>query len=340
MMPVVNDLAAQVGVKTACAALGVPRSSRYALRRPRLVKERAPAPPPPRALTNDEKITMHATLNSERFADQAPREVYATLLDEGTYPGSVSTMYRILRENAEVVERRNQRRHPVHVKPQVVARAPNQAWTWDITKLPGPLRGLFFCLYVVLDLFSRFVVGWLIAERESAALAEQLIAESCARQGIPPGQLTIHSDRGGPMTAKPLALLYADLGIAQSLARPRTPDDNPFSEAQFKTVKYHPTFPERFGSLLDARAWGQRLFHWYNDAHHHTALGLMTPAAVHTGQAPALCQVRQQVLAAAYAAHPERFVRGLPQPPALPTEVWINPPEPDPKARCDTTEVH
>lgn len=340
MMPVVNDLAAQVGVKTACAALGVPRSSRYALRRTPLVKERAPAPPPPRALTNDEKITVRATLNSDRFADQAPREVYATLLDEGTYPGSVSTMYRILRENAEVVERRNQRRHPVHVKPRVVARAPNQAYTWDITKLPGPLKGLFFCLYVVLDLFSRFVVGWLIAERESAALAEQLIAESCARQGIPPGQLTIHSDRGGPMTAKPLALLYADLGIAQSLARPRTPDDNPFSEAQFKTVKYHPTFPERFGSLLDARAWGQRLFHWYNDEHHHTALGLMTPAAVHTGQAPALFQGRQQVLAAAYAAHPERFVRGLPQPPALPTEVWINPLEPDPKARCDTTEIH
>ncbi len=340
MMPVMEDLAAQVGVKTACAALGVPRSSRYAVRRPGVAKERAPAPPPPRALTTDEKTTVRATLNSDRFADQAPREVYATLLDEGAYQGSVSTMYRVLRENAEVVERRNQRRHPVHVKPQVVARAPNQAYTWDIAKLPGPLKGLFFCLYVVLDLFSRFVVGWLIAERESAALAEQLIAESCLRQGIAPGQLTIHSDRGGPMTAKPLALLYADLGIAQSLARPRTPDDNPFSEAQFKTVKYHPTFPERFGSLLDARAWGQRLFHWYNDEHHHTALGLMTPAAVHTGQAPALFLARQQVLAAAYTAHPERFVLGRPQPPTLPSEVWINPPEPAEKARCDTAEIH
>ena len=336
----VDELAAQVGVKTACEALGVPRSSRYAARRPRVAQERAPAPPPPRALTAGEKTTVRATLNSDRFADQAPREVYATLLDEGTYQGSVSTMYRVLRENAEVVERRNQRRHPMHVKPQVVARAPNQAYTWDIAKLPGPLTGLFFCLYVVLDLFSRFVVGWLIAARESAALAEQLIAESCARQDITPGQLTIHSDRGGPMTAKPLALLYADLGIAQSLARPRTPDDNPFSEAQFKTVKYHPTFPERFGGLPDARAWGQRLFQWYNYEHHHTTLGLMTPAAVHFGQAPALFQGRQQVLAAAYAAHPERFVRGLPQPPALPTEVWINPPEPDQTARCDTTEVH
>jgi putative transposase len=330
----------QVGVKTACEALGVPRSSRYAARRPRPVKERPPAPSPPRALTVEDKASVRATLNSDRFADQAPREVYATLLDEGTYLCSVPTMYRILRENQEVRERRNQLRHPAYAKPRVVARAPNQAWTWDIAKLPGPAKWLSFCLYVVLDLFSRFVVGWLIAEQERAALAEPLIAESCARQGIAPGQLTIHSDRGGPMTAKPLALLYADLGIAQSLARPRTPDDNPFSEAQFKTVKYHPTFPDRFGGLLDARIWGQKLFAWYNYEHHHTALGLMTPAAVHFGQAPALFRARQQVLAAAYAAHPQRFVRGLPLPPALPSEVWINPPQPDQKARSDTIELH
>jgi putative transposase len=339
-MPVVNDLAVQVGVKTACEALGVPRSSRYAARRPRPVKERPPAPSPPRALTVEDKASVRATLNSDRFADQAPREVYATLLDEGTYLCSVPTMYRILRENQEVRERRNQLRHPAYAKPRVVARAPNQAWTWDIAKLPGPAKWLSFCLYVVLDLFSRFVVGWLIAEQERAALAEPLIAESCARQGIAPGQLTIHSDRGGPMTAKPLALLYADLGIAQSLARPRTPDDNPFSEAQFKTVKYHPTFPDRFGGLLDARIWGQKLFAWYNYEHHHTALGLMTPAAVHFGQAPALFRARQQVLAAAYAAHPQRFVRGLPLPPAPPSEVWINPPQPDQKARSDTIELH
>ena len=228
-MPVVNDLAAQVGVKTACDALGVPRSSRYAARRPHVAKERAPAPPPPRALTVDEKTTVRETLNSERFADQAPREVYATLLDEGVYRCSVPTMYRILRENAEVVERRNQVRHPAYAKPRLLATGPNQAYTWDITKLPGPAKWLYFCLYVVLDLFSRFVVGWLIAERESAALAEQLIAESCTRQGIAPGQLTIHSDRGAPMTAKPLALLYADLGIAQSLSRPRTPDDKGYA---------------------------------------------------------------------------------------------------------------
>jgi putative transposase len=339
-MPVVNDLAAQVGVKTACAALGVPRSSRYAARQPRIVKERAPAPPPPRALTSSEKTTVRQTLNSDRFADQAPREVYATLLDEGTYHCSVPTMYRILRENAEVVERRNQLRHPAYAKPQLVATGPNQVWTWDITKLFGPAVGVYFFLYVLLDLFSRFVVGWLIAEREAAVLAEQLIAESCARQQIGRDQLTLHSDRGAPMTAKSLSLLLADLGVTPSLARPRLPNDNAFSEAQFKTVKYHPTFPGRFGGVLDARAWAQPLFHWYNHAHHHTALGLMTPAAVHTGLAPALHQQRQGVLAAAYAAHPERFVRGQPQPPALPAAVWLNSPPPAEKARSDTAELH
>lgn len=339
-MPVVNELAARVGVKTACEALGVPRSSRYAARRPRPSKDRSPAPPPPRALTTAEKATVRETLNSDRFADQAPREVYATLLDEGVYHCSVPTMYRILRENQEVQERRNQLRHPAYAKPQLVATGPNQVWTWDITKLLGPALGVYFFLYVLLDLFSRFVVGWLIAEREAAALAEQLIGESLARQQIRRAQLTLHSDRGAPMTAKSLSVLLADLGVTPSLARPRLPDDNAFSEAQFKTVKYHPTFPGRFGGLVDARTWAQSLFHWYNYQHHHTALGLMTPAAVHTGQASALHQQRQGVLAAAYAAHPDRFVRGLPQPPALPTAVWLNPPLPEEKARSDTAELH
>ena len=333
-------LAQQVGVKTACAALGVPRSSRYAARRPHLTQERSPAPPPPRALSAQEKVTVRETLNCQRFADQAPREVYATLLDEGVYHCSVPTMYRILAENQELRERRNQLRHPTYAKPRLVATGPNQVWTWDITKLPGPVKWAYFCLYVVLDLFSRFVVGWLIAEREAAALAEQLILDSCTRQQIARDQLTLHSDRGAPMTAKSLTVLLADLGVLPSLARPRTPDDNAFSEAQFKTVKYHPTFPDRFGCLLDARNWGQRLFHWYNYEHYHTALGLMTPAAVHFGQAPALFLGRQQVLATAYATHPERFVLGRPQPPALPTEVWINRPELAEEVRCDTAQRH
>lgn len=251
-----EGLAKQVGVKIACQALGVPRSSLYAARQPRLAQVRRPASPP-RALRLDEKALVRKTLNSGRFQDQAPREVYATLLDEGAYLCSVSSMYRILRENQELRERRNQLRHPVYAKPELLATGPNQVWTWDITRLPGPVG---FCLYVLLDLFSRFVVGWLVAERESSALAERLIDESAALQGIVLGQLRLHSDRGGPMTAKSLALLFADLGVKPSLARPHTPDDNPYSEAQFKTVKYHPTFPERFGSVLDARAWGQKFF--------------------------------------------------------------------------------
>ncbi len=339
MIQQVERLAQQVGVTAACEALGMPRSSRYARRKPRPPKQRQPVTPP-RALSLEEKAVVRQTLNSERFADQAPREVYATLLDEQQYLCSVPTMYRILRENQELRERRNQLRHPVYVKPELVATGPNQVWTWDITKLPGPVKWACFCLYVVLDLFSRFVVGWMIAARENGLLAEQLIAESCARQQIGLKQLSVHSDRGAPMTAKPLALLFADLGVTQSLARPHVPDDNPYSEAQFKTVKYHPTFPDRFGCELDARAWGQPFFRWYNYEHHHTGLGLMTPAAVHFGQAPDLFVRREQVLHLAYLNHPERFVKGPPRPPALPSEVWINPPGPGEKASADTQELH
>ena len=279
-----------------------------------------------RALSADEKAVVRATLNSERFQDDAPREVYATLLDEGTYLCSVPTMYRILRENQEIRERRDQLRHPTYAKPELLATAPNQVWTWDITKLLGPVKWVYFYLYVLLDLFSRFVVGWLIAERESTELAQALMAESCTRQAIPPHQLTIHADRGAPMIAKPLALLLADLGVTESHSRPHVSNDNPFSEAQFKTLKYQPDYPERFGSQADARTWTQRFFPWYNFEHRHSGIGWMTPAAVHYGQAAQLWQHRQAVLHQAYAAHPERFVKGLPQPPALPSAVWINPP--------------
>ena len=330
-------LAEHIGPTAACAALGLPRSTLYAQPRPRQQRQ---LPAPRRKLAPEERAAVSEVLTSERFADQAPREVYATLLDEEQrYLCSVATMYRILREKQQVRERRDQLRHPVYIKPQVQATGPNQVWTWDITKLPGPVKWVYFCLYVVLDLFSRFVVGWLIARPESAALAEQLLAETYARQQIAAGQLTVHSDRGAPMTAKPLALLYADLGVTQSLARPRTPDDNPFSEAQFKTVKYHPSFPERFGDLVEARAWAQRLFHWYNHEHHHTALGLLTPAVVHTGRTEVVRQARQAVLQQAYAAHPERFVRGLPCPPAAPEVVSINPLKPAEKASSDTGEL-
>jgi putative transposase len=270
-------------------------------------------------------------LNSERFQDQPPREIYATLLDEGQYHCSWRTMYRILDEHTEVRERRNQLRHPTYRRPELLATGPKQLWSWDITKLRGPVKGQFYYLYVILDVFSRYIPGWLIAERESAELAEELIAETCRKQGIAAAQLTIHADHGGPMIAKPVAQLMADLGVQKSHSRPHVSNDNPYSEAQFRTLKYCPTYPERFGSVADARQWGNDFFHWYNDEHHPTGLALLTPADVHHGRAAIRSAERQVVLQQAYATHPERFVKGAPQAPQLPAAVWINPPKPDPE---------
>lgn len=269
---------------------------------------------------------MIETLHSDRFVDHAPATIYATLLDEGRYHCSIRTLYRILTAQAAVRERRNQLRHPVYQKPELLATAPNQVWSWDITKLLGPVTWSYFYLYVILDIFSRYVVGWMLAPAESAALAQRLITTTCLKQQIEPGQLTLHADRGSSMTSKPVALLLADLGITKTHSRPYTSDDNPFSEAQFKTLKYRPDFPERFGSLEDARFFCQRFFAWYNSEHRHSGIGLMTPAAVHEGRAATMRDARHQVLRAAYAAHPERFVSKPPQPPRLPHTVWINPP--------------
>jgi putative transposase len=266
-------------------------------------------------------------LNSERFQDLAPREIYAELLDEERYLCSISTMYRILAEHAEVRERRNQLRHPAYHKPELLATGPNQVWSWDITQLRGPSKGVYYYLYVIIDIYSRYVVGWMIAEVESAELAEQLIAETCAKQGVQRAQLTLHADRGSPMIAKTVAILLADLGVAKSHSRPHVSNDNPYSEAQFKTLKYRPDYPERFGSLPDARSWGRSFFAWYNEQHHHTGLGLLTPALVHTGRAETVRQKRQAVLQQAYHAHPERFTKGLPRPAELPEAAWINPPK-------------
>ncbi len=335
MQAAVDELAPAVGVAAACRVLGLPRSRYYRWRhpapavptdQPTAPATRAVRRPAPRALGPDERAQVHALLNSERFADCAPREVYATLLDEGVYLCSWSTMYRLLRDADEVRRRRDQVRRGAYTKPELLATQPNQLWSWDITKLKGPATWSYFYLYVILDVYSRYVVGWMIAERESAELAEAFIAETCAREGIGPDQLTLHADRGSAMTSKCVAQLLADLGVAKTHSRPHVSDDNPFSEAQFKTVKYHPSCPERFGSVADARAWARSLFQWYNEAHHHSGIGLLTPATVHHGQAPAVRAARQEVLAAAYAAHPERFVQGRPQPPALPETVWINPP--------------
>ena len=328
MIDSAEQLAQELGVKRACQVLGVARSSLYRLRQETGTELGTSSQPglSPRALSAGEKTTVREVLNSPRFQDQPPREVYATLLDEGQYLCSWRTMYRILHENEEVCERRDQLQHPKYAKPELLATGPNQLWSWDITKLLGPTKWTYYYLYNILDVFSRYSVGWLVAERETAALAEELIAASCVRQGIPPGQLTIHADRGSSMISKSVAQLLAELGVTKTHSRPHVSNDNPFSESQFKTLKYRPDYPGRFGCPPDARAWAAAFFDWYNYEHHHSALGLLTPADVHFGRAPAVLQQRQQVLAAAYDRTPQRFVKGLPKPLPLPAAVWINPP--------------
>ena len=327
MIASTEQLAESVGISAACQALAVPRSSLYRTRRTTTEPATTEQTVSPRALPPTERAEVRQVLNSERFADQAPREVYATLLDEGTYLCSWRTMYRILDENQEVRERRNQLRHPQYARPELLATQPKQLWSWDITKLLGPTKWTYYYLYNILDVFSRYSVGWMVAERESCTLAEELIAATCVRQGIQPGQLTIHADRGSSMTSKPVALLMADLGVTKTHSRPHTSNDNPFSESQFKTLKYRPDYPERFGCQPDARAWATDFFQWYNYEHHHSALGLLTPADVHFGRAQSVLDQRQRVLQAAYLKNPERFVKGPSIPDSLPSAVWINPPK-------------
>jgi putative transposase len=324
----------RLGVGRLCRALAVPRATYY---RHLEAKTPPPRPAPARALTVAERRTVLDVLHEPRFADQAPAEVYACLLDENRYLCSERTMYRILAENAEVRERRDQLRHPAYKKPELLATAPNQVWSWDITKLLGPAKWTYFYLYVVLDIFSRYVVGWMIAHRESATLAKKLIEESCLRQRIVPGQLAIHADRGPSMTSKTIAHLYADLGVTQSHSRPNVSNDNPFSEAQFKTLKYRPDFPDRFGSAQHGRAHCAPFFDWYNCGHRHGGIGLLTPHDVHFGLADQRVAARARVLVAAHLAHPERFPGGVPTPPPPPTAVWINPPT---LAPIDAEEAH
>jgi putative transposase len=322
-------LSSEVGIKHACEALDVARAGFYRTQ----AREHTPSvepkkrPESPRSLSPDERQEVLDILHTDRFVDKAPYEVYATLLDEGRYHCSIRTMYRILDENKEVKERRNQLSHAVYHKPELLATAPNQVWSWDITKLLGPVKWTYFYLYVIMDIFSRYVVGWMIAPAESAVLAERLIGESCAKQNIGRGQLTIHADRGSSMKSKPVALLLSDLGITKTHSRPHTSDDNPYSEAQFKTLKYRPDFPERFGSIEDSRSFCQDFFPWYNKEHRHTGIGLLTPEAVHYGLAQDIQIARGEVLRAAYEAHPERFVKRIPVPPILPEAVWINKPK-------------
>lgn len=333
MIATVAELAPRLGVAPTCTALEVPRASYYRGLSPR--PEPKSRPTPARALPAEELQAVLDALHEPRFVDLTPAQVYATLLDEGCYLCSERTFYRVLAANAEVRERRDQLRHPHFAAPQLLATRPNELWSWDITKLLGPTKWTYYYLYVLLDVFSRYVVGWLLAQRESAALAEKLIAESCERQEIQPGKLTVHTDRGAPMIAKSMAFLLADLGITKTHSRPHVSNDNPFSESQFKTLKYRPGFPDRFGSPEHARSCCGDLLHWYNTEHHHVGLGLFTPHDVHYGLAAAKREQRAHVLAEAFAQHPERFPNGLPSPRALPSAVWINPP----KTHVDSEEV-
>jgi putative transposase len=328
-MTACQELCIDVGTKAACEALDIARPTFYRWIAAIIDAAAAVRPTPPRALSISERQNVLDVLHTDRFVDKAPTEVYATLLDEDTYHCSPRTMYRILAKSGEVRERRDQVRHPQYKAPELLATASNQVWSWDITKLLGPVKWSYFYLYVILDIFSRYVVGWMVADRESSVLAKRLIGETCEKQNIVPGQLTIHADRGSSMKSKPVALLMADLGITRTHSRPHVSDDNPYSESQFKTLKYRPGFPDRFGSIQDARSFCQEFFPWYNDEHRHSGIALMTPEMVHYGKAESVARQRGIVLASAFNMHPERFVRGMPTPPSLPDSVWINKPKGD-----------
>jgi putative transposase len=325
MIAAAESLAPEVGLLSVCEALNLPRSTVYRSRLPR--GEPAPRPKPERSLGVAERQTVLETLNSEPYADLAPAQVYNQLLDAEIYLCSIRTMYRILEDNRQVRERRNVLRHPHYQRPELIATGPNQVWSWDITKLLGPEKWSYFHLYVMLDIFSRYVVGWLLADSEQAGLAKRLIAESYRKQGLSPGQVSLHADRGTAMTAKATSQLLADLGIAESHSRPRVSNDNPFSESQFKTIKYRPGFPDRFGGPQHAHAVCRDLLTWYNTEHRHSALAYLTPEEVHYGRASQILAQRQRVLDRAHAATPERFVLRHPIVHQLPPAVWINPPE-------------
>ena len=322
-LAIVEERGARLGVATLCRALALPRATLYRRRTPRKQATRRSSS---RALSSVERQAVLATLHSDRFLDDAPASITARLLDEATYLCSTRTMYRILSAEGELRERRNQLRHPAYVRPELLATGPNQLWSWDITKLLGPAKWTYYYLYVLLDVFSRYVTGWMVAYRESATLAARLIDEACSRQGISPGQLTVHADRGSSMTSKTVAFLLADIGVTKTHSRPHVSDDNPYSESQFKTLKYRPNFPDRFGSLQHARNWSSPFFHWYNHEHRHGGIAYLTPADVHNGRAEQILRRREGVLTEAARQHPERFVRGAARLARLPEAVWINKP--------------
>ena len=336
-MKITESLAKDVNLQQACAALAVPRASfyRWQDRAEDSHGERL-CSVPPLALSGKEEAAVLEILHAARFVDQPPQEIYSTLLDEGTYLCSVRTMYRILEKHEEVKERRNQLTHPHYQKPELLANVSNQLWSWDITKLKEPAKWTYFYLYVIIDVFSRYVVGWMVAHRELSSLAQKLIEQTCEKQHIQPGQLTIHADRGPSMKSKPVAFLMADMGITKSHSRPYVSNDNPYSESQFKTLKYRPDFPERFGAIVDARLFCQTFFRWYNSEHYHSGIGFQTPENVHYGRTEQIIKERQAVLNAAYEKHPKRFKGKPPTPATVPQAVWIN----KPVLKCSDQPLH
>ena len=323
-MTAVTNLARDVGVLPACDALNFNRSRYYRRLQPHPAL--LPRPEPPLKLSPQERETVHQQLVSDCFINQAPASIYASLLDEGTYLCSERTMYRILNERREVRERRNQLRHPSYSKPELLATAPNQVWSWDITKLKGPVTWSYFYLYVILDIFSRYVVGWMVADREASTLATKLIGQSCEKQHIGRDQLILHADRGPSMKSKLVANLLADLGITKTHSRPHVSDDNPYSEAHFKTLKYRPEFPKRFGSIQDAKQFCRTFFTWYNCEHKHSGIAMLTPETVHYGRAEAVLEKRQLALNNAFKLNPKRFKGKMPVAAPLPEATWINQP--------------
>jgi putative transposase len=324
----ITELEPLIGIRAACRATGRAQATHYRRHRQSPAPPRPPRriPVQPRALSTIERNTVRALLNSPDFVDKAPATVYHELLDEGVYLASTSTMYRILHAHDEVKERRRHAVHPARVKPELVATKPNRVWSWDITKLHGPAKWSYFHLYVIIDVYSRYTVGWMIADRESAVLAEQLLAEAISKQNIDRNTLTIHADNGASMASKPVAFLLADLGVTKSHSRPHTSNDNPYSESQFRTLKYRPDFPATFANLQQARQFCRQFFDWYNREHRHSGIAWHTPHNVHHGHATAVHAVRADVLAAAYSRNPERFVHGHPTPADLPSVAWINKP--------------
>ena len=325
-------MAPEIGPLAACEAMGVSRATFYRERKPK--GPSSPRPIPKRALSEEERQAVLAVCHTEEFVDRPPATIQATLIDRGIYLCSTRTMYRILDEAQEVKERRKQATHPVYVKPELCALAPNQVYSWDITDLKGPVRGCRYKLYVTIDLFSRLVVGWTIQHREDEDIAKEFHRQTFIQHGIRPGELTLHSDRGAAMVSRTVNQLLVDLNVTKSHGRPHVSDDNPYSESQFKTLKYSPGFPERFGSIEDARSFCRIYFHWYNHEHRHSGIGMMTPASVHEGRAEAVHAARQVVLDKAFEAHPERFPKGRPKPPALPGPAWINAPKIEEKERA------